>query len=138
MLTLHKNRAFRDTIKEQEEKSKEEEELEELKKKREEERKQETRKLLATEVQKLLHKEQEDSKRPDEKADNEDDQEEEFNLWKEREKARIRRDREERQRYVTNRIEIEWNLINTNYHMIFCTSSLGVFWNNKRSRDAET
>ncbi|XP_062194608.1 uncharacterized protein LOC133897799 [Phragmites australis] len=100
----------RDTIAERERLEEEERQLEELVKKRLEARKIETRKIVVEEIKKEEHIEKalnEEANIEDVDTDDELNEAEEYESWKNREIARIKRDREERDARLKEKEEIE-------------------------------
>lgn len=100
----------RDTIAERERLEEEERQLEELVKKRLEARKIETRQIVVEEIRKEQHIEKalnEEAKIEDVDTDDELNEAEEYEAWKNREIARIKRDREERDARLKEKEEIE-------------------------------
>ncbi|CAN6285747.1 unnamed protein product [Urochloa humidicola] len=100
----------RDTIAERERLEEEERQLEELVKKRLEARKIETRQIVVEEIKKEEHIEKalnEEANIEDVDTDDELNEAEEYESWKNREIARIKRDREERDARLKEKEEIE-------------------------------
>ncbi|XP_066334741.1 uncharacterized protein [Miscanthus floridulus] len=100
----------RDTIAERERLEEEERQLEELVKKRLEARKIETRQIVVEEIRKEQHIEKalnEEANIEDVDTDDELNEAEEYEAWKNREIARIKRDREERDARLKEKEEIE-------------------------------
>jgi len=100
----------RDTIAERERFEEEERQLEELVKKRLEARKIETRQIVVEEIKKEEHIEKalnEEANIEDVDTDDELNEAEEYESWKNREIARIKRDREERDARLKEKEEIE-------------------------------
>lgn len=100
----------RDTIAERERLEEEERQLEELVKKRLEARKIETRQIVVEEIRKEEHIEKtlnEEASIEDVDTDDELNEAEEYESWKNREIARIKRDREERDARLKEKEEIE-------------------------------
>jgi microfibrillar-associated protein 1 len=100
----------RDTIAERERLEEEERQLEELVKKRLEARKIETRQIVVEEIRKEEHIEKalnEEANIEDVDTDDELNEAEEYESWKNREIARIKRDREERDARLKEKEEIE-------------------------------
>ncbi|KAJ1274195.1 hypothetical protein BS78_05G044600 [Paspalum vaginatum] len=100
----------RDTIAERERLEEEERQLEELVKKRLEARKIETRQIVVEEIKKEEHIEKalnEEASIEDVDTDDELNEAEEYESWKNREIARIKRDREERDARLKEKEEIE-------------------------------
>nr|CAB3467610.1 unnamed protein product [Digitaria exilis] len=100
----------RDTIAERERLEEEERQLEELVKKRLEARKLETRQIVVEEIKKEQHIEKalnEEANIEDVDTDDELNEAEEYESWKNREIARIKRDREERDARLKEKEEIE-------------------------------
>lgn len=100
----------RDTVAERERLEEEERQLEELVKKRLEARKIETRQIVVEEIKKEEHIEKalnEEANIEDVDTDDELNEAEEYESWKNREIARIKRDREERDARLKEKEEIE-------------------------------
>jgi microfibrillar-associated protein 1 len=100
----------RDTIAERERLEEEERQLEELVKKRLQVRKMETKQLVVEEIRKEEHIEKalnEEANIEDVDTDDELNEAEEYEAWKNREIARIKRDREERDARLKEKEEIE-------------------------------
>lgn len=100
------SRDKRDTIREREAREEEEEKLLEKKEKQLEERKLESKQLVIEDLKKALEQTKVESDESETDSE-EEDEEAEYEAWKQRELARIKRDKDEKERAEKERAEIE-------------------------------